>query len=230
VALKTTKKIAVSGSHGVGKTTLVKAILYFLKKDGYIVDEVTEVAREARRKGFSLNELATYDTQMWIVHRQICRELEEIQDNPDFLVCDRSIMDNCAYTHYLKLQKIITKEQLKSIIRIMKWWIPTYDTIFLVSPIPRTRIEDDGVRSTDKKFQWRIHNILQRYVKNFNKNLNKDCKLVKFVHTDGSHEKRMQIIEKELEKLGEFRRISKRKRSKNDETSKKTISSISRRI
>lgn len=199
-----TIKISISGSHSTGKTTLVGAIQTFLKLKGHTVNTVQEVARESVRKGFPINENATYETQLWIMHRQICRELEESRelekslDRTNFLLCDRSIMDNCAYTHYLKLKKIITKEQMKSIIKLMKWWIPTYKLIFFIEPIKRSRIKDDGVRSTDKKFQRRINTILLRYINKFQRDFTEP----RFIFANGTHEKRMEIIKTELEESG----------------------------
>jgi len=66
-------KLALIGTHGVGKTTLAYEICSLLKKADHNVELVTEVAR---RSPYAVNEGATLEGQLWILHTQISQELE----------------------------------------------------------------------------------------------------------------------------------------------------------
>ena len=66
-------KLALIGTHGVGKTTLAYEICSLLKKAAHNVELVTEVAQ---RSPFPINEVTTLDGQLWILHAQIAKELD----------------------------------------------------------------------------------------------------------------------------------------------------------
>src|ERR1700723_2734827 len=85
-----TLKLALVGTHGVGKTTLAYETCSLLKKADYNVELVTEVAR---RSPFPVNEGTTLDGQLWILHAQIAAELEASARAPH-IICDRSVLDN----------------------------------------------------------------------------------------------------------------------------------------
>jgi nucleoside-triphosphatase THEP1 len=83
------KKIALIGSHGVGKTTICYDLMKNLKMGGLNADYLGEIAREAQKAGFRLNEDTTQDSQRWILHTQIARELEfKTREDVDILVCN----------------------------------------------------------------------------------------------------------------------------------------------
>jgi nicotinamide riboside kinase len=141
-------KIALIGSHGVGKTTLAYEICSFLKRSGKNVELVTEVAR---RSPFPVNEATTLEGQLWILHAQIAAELEAAQRAP-YVVCDRAVIDNYCYL----VNKCGRQENLES---WLERWLATYDLLVGV-PILDTEIPPDGFRSEDRQFQHRIHNLL----------------------------------------------------------------------
>jgi hypothetical protein len=80
-------KLALIGTHGVGKTTLAYDVCALLKKAGRNVELVTEVAR---RNPFPINEATTLESQLWILHTQIADELAAAQHAP-WVICDRSV-------------------------------------------------------------------------------------------------------------------------------------------
>jgi broad-specificity NMP kinase len=67
------KKIAITGTHGVGKTTLTHQLCVALKEKNV---NATIVEEKARSCPFPVNEAATTDTEIWMVHSQICAELQ----------------------------------------------------------------------------------------------------------------------------------------------------------
>ena len=66
-------KLALIGTHGVGKTTLVYEVCSLLKKAHHNVELVTEVARQSP---FPVNAETTLSGQLWILHAQIAAELD----------------------------------------------------------------------------------------------------------------------------------------------------------
>jgi adenylate kinase family enzyme len=65
-------KIALIGTHGVGKTTLCFDLAARLKRLDRSVHLVTEVARDCP---LPLNRDTTLDAQSWILHTQCAREI-----------------------------------------------------------------------------------------------------------------------------------------------------------
>lgn len=141
-------KLALIGTHGVGKTTLAYEICSLLKKAGENVELVTEVAR---RSPFPVNAATTLEGQLWILHAQIAAELDAARRAPH-VVCDRSVLDNYCYL----VNKFSRQAQLEA---WLAWWMETYDLLAGVPPLAG-QIQADGFRSEDRAFQRRIHELL----------------------------------------------------------------------
>ncbi len=141
-------KIALIGTHGVGKTTLAYEICTLLKKSDRPVELVTETAR---RSPFPVNEATTLDGQLWILHAQIAAELEAAARGAN-VVCDRAVLDNYCYL----VNKFGRQAQLE---QWLEWWMETYTLLVAVPPIAR-EIRPDGFRSENLEFQRRIHDLM----------------------------------------------------------------------
>jgi len=143
-------KIALIGTHGVGKTTLAYEICSLLKKADHNVELVTEVAR---RSPFPVNEATTLDGQLWILHAQIAAELDAAARAPH-VICDRSVLDNYCYL----VNKFGRQAQLES---WLEWWMGTYTLLVAVPPMA-DGIPPDGFRSENLEFQHRIHDLIEQ--------------------------------------------------------------------
>ena len=86
-------KIAMIGSHGVGKTTLCFELAAALKRRNADVEMVREVAR---RCPLPINQETTVAAQEWILHTQIAWEIDAA-GNSEVVLCDRSVLDNYCY-------------------------------------------------------------------------------------------------------------------------------------
>jgi nicotinamide riboside kinase len=116
-------KIAICGSHGVGKTTLMNRIAES-HKDWFFVEE------QARKCPYPLNREASYQTQRWILENQILRELEcYALDTKAVIVCDRSTIDQQAYIWWLFQHGRISKEEYDLLMKTAGAWAETYDLI-----------------------------------------------------------------------------------------------------
>ena len=142
-------KLALIGTHGVGKTTLAYEICSRMKKAGENVELVAEVAR---RSPFPVNAATTLEGQLWILHAQIAAELDASRNAPN-AVCDRSVLDNYCYL----VNKFGRQPQLEA---WLAWWMQTYDLLAGVPPLEQ-EIQPDGFRSEDRAFQRRIHELLK---------------------------------------------------------------------
>jgi hypothetical protein len=141
-------KLALIGTHGVGKTTLAYEICSLLKKADHNVELVTEVAR---RSPFPVNDATTLEGQLWILHSQIAAELDAAARAPH-VICDRSVLDNYCYL----VNKFGRQPQLE---HWLEWWMGTYTLLVGVPPLA-DGIPPDGFRSENLEFQQRIHDLL----------------------------------------------------------------------
>ena len=177
-------KIAITGSHGTGKTTLINELLKKInsKEDGMKVGItgshgtrkttltkhlagrqryklLPEAPRQALQLGFPINENTPIETELWIFGKQLEMELVA-RDN---YIADKCFIDLLAYaififkgnTGFIKVLTEISKKASKN-----------YDYVIYL-PSGEFPIEDDGVRSTDPKFQKDIDSIIIRLLKDF---------------------------------------------------------------
>jgi hypothetical protein len=148
VEVAQTLKLALIGTHGVGKTTLAYEICSLLKKADHNVELVTEVAR---RSPFPINEGTTIEGQLWILHAQIAKELDAAS-RAQHLICDRSVLDNYCYL----VNKFGRQTQLE---HWLNWWMESYSLLVYVPPMA-DGIPPDGFRSENLEFQERIHDLI----------------------------------------------------------------------
>jgi hypothetical protein len=141
-------KLALIGTHGVGKTTLAFEVCALLKKAGRHVELVTEVAR---RSPFPVNAATTLEGQLWILHSQIAAELEASR-HAGTVIADRSVLDNYCYLVNKFGRQPALEPWLAS-------WMNTYTHLVGVPP-SSDGIQPDGFRSDDTTFQKRIHELL----------------------------------------------------------------------
>ena len=141
-------KLALIGTHGVGKTTLAFEVCALLKKAGRHVELVTEVAR---RSPFPVNAATTLEGQLWILHSQIAAELEAAR-HAGTVIADRSVLDNYCYLVNKFGRQPALEPWLAS-------WMNTYTHLIGVPP-SADGIQPDGFRSDDTAFQKRIHELL----------------------------------------------------------------------
>jgi GTPase SAR1 family protein len=144
-------KIAMIGSHGVGKTTLCYELAARLKRRNVDVEVVREVAR---RCPLPINQETTLAAQEWILHTQISWEIEAAATH-DVVLCDRSVLDNYCYLVHAAGSQGMWE-------RVFDHWLPSYDLLVHVPLWSRPSF--DGVRAIDPNFQEQIELLLQGMV------------------------------------------------------------------
>lgn len=140
-------KVALIGSHGVGKTTLCFELAARLKRRNVDVEIVREVAR---RCPLPINLETTADAQEWILHTQISWEIEASSQH-EAVLCDRSVLDNYCYLVHAAGSK-------PALEKLLDHWLPTYDLLVHVPIV--TDPTFDGIRAVDPTFQQQIELLL----------------------------------------------------------------------
>lgn len=148
------KKIAVIGSHGVGKSSLCSQLCQYCEDIPRYAYKVSEIVRECP---FPIHEKQTLETTLWIVTKQMNTELDGISTGPDFLICDRSVLDPLVYFMYQHPNDVPNL-----LIDFVNDYFKSYDQIYLIKP-SGGQIEGDGFRSTDKMFQMSIHSLFMAW-------------------------------------------------------------------
>lgn len=145
-------KIAIVGSHCVGKSTLAKGLVKELNC-AYIPD----VAVEAFEKNFVINENTPAETQFWILSKQ----LEYERNLGENWVSDKSLLDNIVYGSI-----VLKDKQALSVIKEIVRNNLNYDLLFYL-PIEFPLV-DDGIRSMDPKFQKDVDERFLACLSDFN--------------------------------------------------------------
>jgi thymidylate kinase len=155
------KIIAISGTHGTGKTTVAYSLCSIMKKKGHNVVVMDELAREAP---FDINRAAGDKTQIWLCCKQITKELE-YSEHYEYIITDRSVLDAYAYGLTLTKNDWIFKHLENYLVAHIKTY---YKSLFLLDPSAFTFNVEDGVRDTDPDFRLMVHNTLEDLFKKHN--------------------------------------------------------------
>jgi nicotinamide riboside kinase len=157
------KKIAIIGSHGVGKTSIAQGAKARLEAEGYRVEFLGELARQCP---FQLNEESDFSAQFYMISGQVNEENKVAITEPDILITDRCILDSLIYWRWIRDKKARElsgrPEELRDLERkdkvlesIVRNWIDTYDAFVHVKVSDDTwngRDQKDGVRNP--RFGW----------------------------------------------------------------------------
>jgi thymidylate kinase len=150
------KIIAITGTHGTGKTTLTFCLAMHYKQQGANVKIIQEVARSCP---FPLNDKMTRETALWIYHEHSKKELEAKKSH-DIVICDRTVFDSFVYAESLGIKFFeYCESQAKD-------HLYSYDKLFFIRPdIP---LIEDGVRSNDLEFQMKVDKLFEIKLNDFN--------------------------------------------------------------
>lgn len=135
-------KYAMSGSHGVGKSTSVYKLAYDLKMQ-HTDKEVGIFLENARGCPLPVNKESTVTSQLWIFGNQISREVE-LSKIYDYLVCDRTVVDVVAYSYVFGFRNLAD-----SLLTVCEEYIDTYDEITLKTIERNNHWHKCGIRDTE---------------------------------------------------------------------------------
>ncbi len=138
-------KIAIIGTHFVGKTTLVKKLSKHIK-NVQVIDEVV------RSCPYPVNEMATIEAQDWILNEQRRREEEA---KADVILTDRGLIDNFAYWQRVA-EKFLTNDEIQRKKKEVFEYSKNYDLIIFLEPF-ESKIKNDNFRSVNEDWRKEMH-------------------------------------------------------------------------
>lgn len=212
---KTVRKIAFAGTHGVGKTTIIKTLAEKLNlKDVNIIQETAPKVFEMGKTNpaLAINQGATLEGQLHIIGMQIeqenrqCAQIAEDDSTQKILLCDRTAFDAVAYTH-ARTFRDDKYPWARNLSKFLYQWVieslnESYDVVFYI-PITFPLVSNE-VRPADPAFQEEIDELMQDIFirhKLSDMTLTDLARVIK--HTEilsGSVDRRVSIVEKTLEK------------------------------
>ena len=151
-------KYALTGSHGVGKTTVVNVLTDWLEENGLKAIVNSSNARKIKQSGGIVNEEGDDQVQLIVECSHVSKFCE------DNWFADRSVIDGYAYTEYLYKKGKVSGFVLETVEDLMNVFIKNYTEIFYI-PIEFT-VTDDGIRKNDELFQKEIDEIVLNTLKN----------------------------------------------------------------
>lgn len=147
---KKTKKFALIGTSSVGKTTLLKKLekkLTASKKSIVFVQEAARYYFERKnvRKPFSSKNQSNI--------QKLAKRFEKKahKENPDIIICDRSVLDAVAY-----VRTFDKTDEWKKLLEKVSDWLKTYDHFFLLDP-EGVSYKTDKIRKEEKKIRSAFH-------------------------------------------------------------------------
>lgn len=148
------QRIAICGAHGVGKTTLAKALSEYTH-----LPILPDVAALAYHRGMPVNEQTTLWSLLWMIGEHTFLESQQVKG---------FIADKCIWDYYVYGTVILGNKYERIIRELSHPKLKRYDLVFYIRP--EFNIEADG-RSTDPTFQKLIDseylNLLKKNNVNF---------------------------------------------------------------
>ncbi|MBI5346468.1 MAG: AAA family ATPase [Chlamydiae bacterium] len=151
------KRIAVFGTHGAAKTTLVYKLAAYFKMNNKNVIVIHETARQCP---FPINNDTVYQTTLYVVASQLKKELEAEAEKFEIAISDRTLSDAFIYINHLERDNALTQ----SLQSFCYEWIKQYNVLIYLEPNTGFTIANDGVRATDVNYQLAIRDDFREMI------------------------------------------------------------------
>jgi thymidylate kinase len=167
-------KIAISGAHGQGKTTILNSLRHLsVFKDYVFVDSPTRTLQA----NYLINENGTQDTQVSIMYKHYVN----VMTNGNNIILDRCALDGISYSTYFKSK--IDAGIFSSLQQMYLFLMKQYDIVFYINP--ELKLTSDGVRSLDVGFFNDVKNTFENLIEENKHNVTR---------LSGSNEQRIATI------------------------------------
>lgn len=173
-------RIAFTGSHGVGKTTVSKLLWRKIETEypesgvtilGSSTRSVLSWGRSTRSDNECLLSPEENGFQLACIYERRRMMLSKGAIEADFTISERWAMDETSY----QLHKARTKGDLDAwhTLRVcqmeMQWEYDNYWDVIYYIPVTEREVEGDGTRPTDKDYQIEIDSLLKDGLKSLRK-------------------------------------------------------------
>lgn len=147
-------KLALTGAHSTGKSTLLRGIVE--RCSDLRIGTIEEVARKIIKRGFPMGKASTPASYMNFVNDQLRAERLAVSEGFDYIISDRTILDAVAYS-------LVNKDVLNSpvpdyVIQMLHevWRIEAsfYD-LYVYFPIEFSMVSD-GIRDEGEDYRHQI--------------------------------------------------------------------------
>lgn len=150
-------RYALTGSHGVGKTSVINGLEDFLLEKGIKSITNSSKARNLKNSGFKINDEADDASELLLASNHISHF------NEDNWFADRCIIDTYGYACHNYFHGRIGKKTFKAIKHMTNKFTKLYDKIFYI-PIEFPMVSD-GVRKNDELFQHMVDQYIFSFLK-----------------------------------------------------------------
>jgi hypothetical protein len=163
-------KFGFVGAQCSGKTTTAHSVYAKLKELEY--NNVALVTERARECPYSIaDSYSLFKTEHWILLNQMLAE-EALEDKWDYIICDRSVIDEIIYYDYARREaakktKIIKEfysmaSKLNFLVDVANAWVKIrpYTQVFLFRPLP---FVEDADRIFNVSWQQGIDALFMKY-------------------------------------------------------------------
>lgn len=154
-------KIALTGSHGTGKTWIADELTKLLSSEGLKVGRIDSPTRYIKSLGYQNNEGSGFQMQLLSGTQRVVRQREVLKSGVDVVIGDRCLLDELAYNAYLSTIKDEREVELLEYTTTLltefyrddavEYW----DQVFYKPLHPDFPPEDDGDRPVDLEF-WKF--------------------------------------------------------------------------
>lgn len=176
-------RLAFSGVHGTGKSTLLKRVEEEIKEEVQRIDGLTRIIIQL---DYNINDGGDDITQAIVLTDHLRRA--EMRGN--ILLYDRCILDGWAYTKYLYNKNKVSMKTMNYADYVMKNTINIYNKIFFIEPEFETPY--DGIRSTDKIFVQELNECFKEAIDKYS---------IKTTSLKGSVEERLSQVIQAIKEL-----------------------------
>lgn len=162
------KRIAITGTHGVGKTSLAKTLVKKFTQVDLKTILNSQVARTLIKSGYPLGKEATSESYIQYIISQLYAE--RCAKECDIFISDRTLLDPLAYAIVNReyVCSVVPDNIIKLLDSVWQLELSQYDLYVLV-PIEFEMLKDN-VRPVDEKYRERIESqiefLLNKYLVN----------------------------------------------------------------
>lgn len=159
-------KIAVSGAQNTGKSTYIKD---FLAKWTMYESPNNSYRNILKEKNLEHSKKGTEESQKIILDNLVDQAIES--SKKDFVILDRCVLDNLAYSSWLNLNGKVSEKFLDESRILVRETLKLFDIIFFL-PITKTspiEIENNNSREIDPTYREEIDTIFKAFQESFHR-------------------------------------------------------------
>lgn len=180
-------KIAIVGTHGTGKTTLIRSLMDLSEFKDFVF--IPSPTRKTKELGLKINQNGDDKSQLYMA----CCDFKSLMESQDKnFISDRCGLDTFTYTLYLYTQDLVSSETLNFIEELWDHSESPYDYIFWIRP--EFELVADETRVVDLEFQKRVDLLFEGYFEGQRNSLQSK----KVIQLTGTLEERVSQIQKTL--------------------------------